>query len=385
MHHSLYIVGGRHAPRNELTRSALAVLAGILLVFATQGCAVLGPSAISRGRAAYAEVIAETNAEQSLGLLVRLRYGAPWSLLAVSSVTANVRFNANTRAEIGVGPDASFAGALVPLSGGVAYEENPTISYLPLHGDKHLRQLLSPIPADVLVPVLNSSLDVGTSLALLVTSMNRIPNPAFVATPEAARDDRFNRLAALMGALSRAGVLQFVESATREAGFSLWLHDYTPAYRQHVNELLTLLNVEDAAAAGDGDIFLEVVSSPHSRGARMVSIQTRSVYDLGQIGAAAVDVPEADRSAGLTTEYPRLGLAGAKMTIRRGRERPRDAVATVRFRDWWYYIDGSDPHGKRFFQIFEALLSARLADTVEGARTAPVLTVPVARSRDLFF
>src|SRR6266536_2120101 len=151
--------------RNELTRCALALLAGIFLVSATQGCAVLGPSALSRGRAAYAEVIAETNAEQSLGL----RYGAPWSLVAVSSVTANVRFNAIARGEIGVGPDASFAGALVPLSGGVAYEENPTISYLPVHGDKHLRQLLSPIPADLLVSVLNSSLDAVNYLAFLVT------------------------------------------------------------------------------------------------------------------------------------------------------------------------------------------------------------------------
>lgn len=364
--------------RNELTRCALALLAGILLVSATQGCAVVGPTALSRGRAAYAEVIAETNAEQSLALLVRLRYGAPWGLVAVSSVIANVRFNASARGEIGVGPDASFAGALVPLSGGVAYEENPTISYLPVHGDKHLRQLLSPIPTDLLAPVLNSSLDAGNSLALLVTSMNRIHNPAFVATPEAARDDRFSRVVDLMGALSRAGALQFVESGTKEAGFALWLHDYAPAYRQHVNDLLALLNIDDAATSGE-DILLEVVSSPHSRGAKAVSIQTRSVYDLAQIGAAAVDVPEADRSAGLTIEYPKPGLAGGKMTIRRARERPKHAIAATRFRDWWYYIDGGDLHGKRFFGIFEALLSAGLADTVEGARAAPVLTVPAAR------
>jgi len=70
-------------------------------------------------------------------------------------------------------------------------------------------------------------------------------------------------------------------------------HDYAPAYRQHANDLLALLSLE--AATSDEDIFLEVVSRPHARGARTVSIETRSVYDLGQIGAAAVDVPEADR------------------------------------------------------------------------------------------
>jgi hypothetical protein len=103
------------------------------------------------------------------------------------------------------------------------------------------------------------------------------------------------------------------------------------------------------------------------------------VYDLGQIGAAAVDVPEADRLAGLTTEYPKPGLVAGRITIRRAKERPGEAIAAARFRDWWYYIHGSDIHAKQFFRIFEALLSARLANAAEGARAAPVLTVPVSR------
>src|SRR5262249_39625967 len=238
----------------ELTRSALGLLAGILLMYVTQGCAVVGPSSLSRGRVAYAEVIAETNAEQSLATLVRLRYGAPWVLLAVSSVTAQVRFSTDARAEFGVGPKANFAGALVPLSSGVAYDENPTISYLPVQGDKHLRQLLSPILPELLVPIINSSLDTKETLALLVMNINGIPNPSFVTTSEAARDDRFNQIADLMGTLSRAGALRFVESATKEAGFSLWLHDYSPAYQQQVIDLLALLTV-DAATSGE-DIFL---------------------------------------------------------------------------------------------------------------------------------
>ena len=48
-------------------------------------------------------------------------------------------------------------------------------------------------------------------------------------------------------------------------------------------------------------------------------------------------------------------------------------------------VDETDPlcpqgvESKRFFLIFETLLSARLADTAEGARVAPVLSVPVSR------
>src|SRR5262249_28611434 len=175
----------------ELTRCALGMLVGILLMPATQGCAVFGPSSLSRGRGAYAEVIAETNAEQSLATLVRVRYGAPWILVAVSRFPDQARFNVNAGEEFAIGPDANCAGALVPLSGAVAYDENPTNSCLPVQGDKQLRQLLSPIPPDLLVPIINNPLDAEDSLALLVMSMNAIPNPAFMTTPEAARDDRF--------------------------------------------------------------------------------------------------------------------------------------------------------------------------------------------------
>ena len=56
------------------------------------------------------------------------------------------------------------------------------------------------------------------------------------------------------------------------------------------------------------------------------------------------------------------------------------ALAVVRFRHRLdEYIDGGDLNTKWFFQIFEALLSVRLADTAEGARVGPVLTVPVSR------
>ena len=119
------------------------------------------------------------------------------------------------------------------------------------------------------MPIINVSLDIEDSLALLVMSINGIPNPAFVTRSEAARDNRFNQVAGLMGTLARAGALRFVESGTKEAGFSLWLHDYAPAYRQQVIDLLALLNV-DAVISGE-DIFLEVVSRPHARGARTVS------------------------------------------------------------------------------------------------------------------
>ena len=60
--------------------------------------------------------------------IVRGRYGETYDMLAVTAVAANIRFRATAGVEAGFGPSSSYDGNLVPFSGGVAYEENPTKS-----------------------------------------------------------------------------------------------------------------------------------------------------------------------------------------------------------------------------------------------------------------
>jgi len=89
---------------------------------------MVGPRSISMGRADYNEAINRTEDEQMLLSIVKGRYGETFSLLAVSGVAANVRFGANAGVEVGWGSKENYAGNLVPFSGGMAYEENPTIA-----------------------------------------------------------------------------------------------------------------------------------------------------------------------------------------------------------------------------------------------------------------
>ena len=103
------------------------------------GCQILGPAALSAGRGAYNEVIARTSSEQTLGLIVRLRYSDPIGLLAVSNVTASLKFGTQAKGEAGFGSPASYAGALIPFSAGVTYEDGPLISYAPVDAQAFLR------------------------------------------------------------------------------------------------------------------------------------------------------------------------------------------------------------------------------------------------------
>lgn len=347
-----------------------------LLSAGLQACSsTLGPSALSAGRPAYNEVIAATNGEQYLAWFVHQRYGLPSSQLAVSSITANVRFTTRAGIELGFGPSDNYIGNLVPFSGGVIYDENPTISYIPVQGEKHLRLLLSPIPVEMLGLLLNMNFQPGTMLALLVRRANGVPNPDFITTPEMQADHRFQRLVAVTQTLSKADKLTFFQTDAQTKSYHVWIHDYRPKYVEEVRAFLELLDIEGIALDGE-DIALPVVGALRRSVNHSIALQTRSVLDLARIASASVEVPEEDRAAGLTVEFPESGIAGEYIRVQRASERPATAVSATRFRGWWYYVAGNDLRSKLYCVLVEALMSVQLSKAAEEGR-GPVLTVPV--------
>ena len=355
--------------------SRLRAIAGGLLLAAMQACTSLGPDSLSERRPAYNEAIAATNAEQYLAWFVRMRYGLPSSHLAVSSITANVRFRTNAEVQFGFGPTDNYTGNLVPFSGGVVYDENPTISYVPVQGEEHFRSLLSPLPMDLLGLLLNMSFHPETVFAVLVRRVNGVPNPDFITDRDQETDSRFAELLTLMSLLGVADKLTFFQSSDNPIRYSVWIHDYTPQHAGSVGRLLELLRIEGIEPDGR-DIVLPVVGALKRPVNRSIAIQTRSALDIARIASASVEVPAADHDAGLTIEFPKAGIPGEYIRVQRAASRPANAAATTRFRDWWYYIAGDDTRSKLYFVLISTLMTMQLSDAAAEAR-APVLTVPV--------
>ena len=137
-----------------MTRIGSLSLAAVAISFA--GCSLSGPTSVATGRSAYNLIINKTEDEQILNLVVRERYDETYGLLAVSSVTSSIKTTVRAASELGFGPTSNYDGNLVPLTIGAAYEENPTISYVPLAGEAFLldgeHRLLSLGPGAFLDP-----------------------------------------------------------------------------------------------------------------------------------------------------------------------------------------------------------------------------------------
>jgi len=357
--------------RLHLTPTIACLLCCLLM-----GCSVVGPQSIRSGRMAYNEAISETNNQQILKIIVQDRYEERGSLLAVSSVTANVKISSRANIQAGFGSIDNYQGNLVPFSGGFIYEENPTISYMPVDGESYLRQLMAPLPIALLAQLSRNLSASKGSFYTLVSSVNGIYNPSFLHGNEEI-DPRFDRFATLVAELTQAHRLQWAEDSGDEGKFTLVIDQSDPVNAGRARELQELAGLPTTGPSTDL-LTIPVSLAWHGSAQGSLAITTRSVYELVDILAGAVDVPERDLADGVARRPAKPGLAGSMLRVHHSDSRPEHAYIAVAFRDGWFYIDDRDLVTKRYFKLLGALWSSTISDST-ARHQAPVLTVPVSR------
>ena len=340
---------------------ALGMLAG--------GCAVVGPAAISNGRSTYNTVINRTEDEQILSVIVRQRYDDTFGMLVVSGVTASLRASGSVGANAGIGPDSSFEGNLVPLSAEAVYEENPTISYVPLRGEQFLERMLAPLSADQTLLLSRMSTPEIEVLRFLVRRANGLANPLYSSRPV---DGGFDRFLDLYSRLREAGKLDIVQSD--QDRYELFLHDYTEEHSRQVDELLETLGIKGVRKIPTTLPLQFYVGSRRPDG---VDFETPSALEVIKAAARGVELPREHVTSGLARPSEEPARAGL-VAIRSSPKRPGNASVAVKHRGWWFYVDGRDSRSKQGFMILRTLIGMRL-DTAPPGQGSPLLTVPVSR------
>jgi hypothetical protein len=352
-------------------RVLAAALAGVLIL---ASCASVGPKSIEVDRFDYSTAIADSWKQQTLLNIVKLRYLDLPVFVDVSSIVAG--YSIETSASVGGQLSSSEAVQRnsLTLGGASKYTDRPTITYVPLTGEKFLRGLLTPIDPKNIFYMLQSGYAADFILGLAVESLNGLHNRSASADAVREADPDFLRVLELMRELQMAGAIGMRVEDHKASGKTavLFIHGDNVdakilAIASEVRRLLKLPEGQNR--------FVLSYSPVRDRGDAL-SVNSRSMLQVMAAFSSYVDLPEAhrqDRSALVAAGDGAASHGLERVRIRSGIEKPASAFAAVQYRGHWFWIDDDNWQTKR--ALISIVYFFTLIETGAG-ENLPLITIP---------
>lgn len=343
------------------------------LTLALAACASIGPRSVAMDRFDYSTAIAESWKEQTLLNIVKIRYNDLPVFVDVASIVAGYSLQTGVTATGVLSSEHAVQGNYGSVGGQAIYTDRPTITYVPMTGDKFLHGLITPIDPRKIFFMLQAGYPADFILGLAVESLNGVRNRWAAGGAVRHADPDFVRALKLLRELQAAGAVGMRVEEDKAKGSTAVLllrRDDLPAdIREKSAEVRRLLKLP-----ADQQKF--ALSYSPIRGAEgELSVNSRSMLQILQAFASYVEVPDRHLRAGLTApafehDSPAQRDIGR---IRSGPEKPDGTFIAVQYRGEWFWVDDSDLQAKR--ALTAVMFFFTLSDT-GGAERLPLVTVP---------
>lgn len=349
--------------RERLCR--MAVVSLWLCVGVVSGCGI-GPETMARDRLDYQTALSESWKRQILLNLVRLRYADAPVFLEVTSIIN--QYSAGAQVNAGTTLHSPSWWHEDVFGGSAAYSDKPTITYVPMTGEKFARSLFTPLPPATLASLVQAGWPVDMVFRLTCSSVNGIRNQSRGPAMRRPGDPRFEELLAALRRIQLDDTIatRVEKKGTVETAFIILGQDSSKQEQADKTRVRELLGLEPNAKE------FHLVYGMVPLGKTDLTLQTRSMSQLLMELAGCIDVPEEHAKSGKTFVGPERKDSTSFIRIRSGVSRPSNAFAEVRYRGYWYWVDDEDYPSKRMLSLMMMFFS--LVETSGGAG-APIVTV----------
>jgi hypothetical protein len=373
-----------YAPGYRFFTKRSAPVALAVLIISLTGCAQMGPDLVKAGRNDYNIILQQTEDEEAILNLVRVRYGDRPLFLDVSNVSTSFTWTQGGSAQGTLFDQRGneFQRNNLGIRGNLEYTERPTITYTPLGGKDFVRSVLTPADLDTLVLLSNSGWSIERLLRLMVNGINGLPNAPSASGPtpfDPPVYEDFRRATRLMRQLQKKGVLRLGYQEHEGKKTPVVTIASTSRGSEQTLQLKKLLGLDPSL-----DVYILDTKGNLPR-RESVGLDLRSLMGTFYFISHGVQVPERDSERGHATmtrdENGNLFdwslVVGDLVNIRSQSTAPDTDTArvAVKYRGSWFYIDDSDSNTKYTLLLLEQL-AALLGGKVEKA--GPLLTLPVS-------
>ena len=377
--------------------SALCPLSSVLFLLLS-GCTHLGPKTVAVDRFDYSTAIGDSWKQQTLLNIVKLRYMDLPVFLDVASIVAGYSMQTGVSVNGTLSSEKAIQGDFASIGGSAIYTDRPTITYVPMTGEKFLRGLITPIDPKNIFFLLQSGYAADFVLGMAVESLNGVRNRSTTGGAVREADPEFFRALDLLRQVQAAG------GAVREAD------------PEFIRALQLLREVQVAGAVGmrveedkarnqtavlffrRDDVPADIVAkaaeirrllklppdqqkyaltySPVRGAENELAVNSRSMLQIMAAFASYLDVPETDLKEHRAVPAFENGAPESRrdgVRIHSGKEKPADAFAAVHYRGHWFWIDDGDWQTKR--ALTAVMFFFTLAET-GSAEKLPLITIP---------
>jgi hypothetical protein len=268
----------------------------------------------------------------------------------------------------------AIQGNYVAAGGQAIYTDRPTITYVPMTGEKFLRGLMTPIDPKNIFFMLQSGYAADFILGLTVESLNGVRNRSTAAGAMREADADFLRALELMREVQAAGAVGMrveEDKAKNSTAVLLFRRDDVSAETlEKEAEIRRLLKLPPEQQK------YVLTYSPVRGAENELAVNSRSLIQIMAAFASYMDLPEAhlkDHSGVPAPKNSSPANGQAAVRIHSGKNKPASAYAAVRYRDHWFWIEDGDWQTKR--ALTAIMFFFTLAETGDPGKL-PLITIP---------
>ncbi len=406
-------------------RSLRQVVVVLVLWAGASGC--IGPKAVRYTRLRYNEVVRDTNDEQLLMNIVRLRYADSPVFIDLPNITSQFEMAGRGNYLGGYGNQTPGRASLG--YGELSLRDTPTLSYHPREGREIAKSLLTPLSADLFI-VVNAGANIEQLLLLTINDINDVPNGlrATTLTPQVPEDNtQFLRGIQLLNSLRNRDATELALGTHEETENS---SDPISQGSVNGNDLLNAAREGYVYRSIQGknqvtlrkrekELFLRVrdpyVNSPEMQEiARIfhltpglnkyrikselsneanedlpnaleddtIYMNLRSIIQIMTFLSKGVCVPEEHVQSGVVPMTPGpdgrpfdwTQVTAGHFRVHASKHRPRNAEVAIQYRGYWFSIAENDVASRAALAILEILFALQESD---GKNVGPLLTLPL--------
>jgi hypothetical protein len=334
------------------------------------------------GRTAYNLTVQESNSEQMLLNLVRLRYADIPFFLDVTSITTQSTFRSELNPTF---PIPGFnQDNPATIGTGVMWQDQPTLTYTPLEGSAFATRMLRPIELQTIQLLCYSGWDIDRIFRMLIQNFEGVLNaPETSDHPEKFSEySNFMEFSSLLRTFQRKGELQLgvnvKKASTGETPPEETLQIAFPSEGADGKRLAELLRCREPAG---GRCRREVDFGFNAKG--RMGIMTRSILSCMYYLSHGVQVPEEHIESGMVRvpvcpdgvdneEWRKMFCQLIRVCW--SKFPPKNVYVAVKYEGYWYYIEDCDRSSKRTFALLMQLYNL---NAVVPTNRGPILTLPL--------